>query len=106
MESLKKKVIYQIYVKSFMDSNGDGKGDIAGITMKLDYLKRLGADCLWLTPVFVSPMNDNGYDVADYYRIDPSFGTMEDLELLIAEAKMRGLGINARHGIQPHLHRT
>ncbi|ETA81867.1 alpha,alpha-phosphotrehalase [Youngiibacter fragilis] len=93
MESLKKKVIYQIYVKSFMDSNGDGKGDIAGITMKLDYLKRLGADCLWLTPVFVSPMNDNGYDVADYYRIDPSFGTMEDLELLIAEAKMRGLGI-------------
>jgi trehalose-6-phosphate hydrolase len=93
MESIKDKVIYQIYVKSFMDSNGDGKGDIAGITMKLDYLKRLGADCLWLTPVFVSPMNDNGYDVADYYRIDPSFGTMEDLELLIAEAKKRGLGI-------------
>lgn len=93
MESIKDKVIYQIYVKSFMDSNGDGKGDIAGITMKLDYLKRLGADCLWLTPVFVSPMNDNGYDVADYYRIDPSFGNMEDLELLIAEAKTRGLGI-------------
>ncbi|MBW8381379.1 MAG: alpha,alpha-phosphotrehalase [Youngiibacter sp.] len=93
MQSIKDKVIYQIYVKSFMDSNGDGKGDIAGITMKLDYLKRLGADCLWLTPVFVSPMNDNGYDVADYYRIDPSFGTMEDLEELIAEAKKRGLGI-------------
>lgn len=93
MQSIKDKVIYQIYVKSFMDSNGDGKGDIAGITMKLDYLKRLGADCLWLTPVFVSPMNDNGYDVADYYRIDPSFGTMEDLEELISEAKKRGLGI-------------
>ena len=93
MQSIKDKVIYQIYVKSFMDSNGDGKGDIAGITMKLDYLKRLGADCLWLTPVFASPMNDNGYDVADYYSIDPSFGTMEDLEELIAEAKKRGLGI-------------
>lgn len=93
MKSIRDKVIYQVYVKSFMDSNGDGKGDIAGITMKLDYLKRLGVDCLWLTPVFVSPMNDNGYDVADYYRIDPSFGTMEDLEILIAEAKKRGLGI-------------
>lgn len=87
------KVIYQIYVKSFMDSNGDGLGDIAGITSRLSYLEKLGVDYLWLTPVFVSPMNDNGYDVADYRKIDPSFGTMEDLENLIKEAKKRGMGI-------------
>lgn len=90
---LEEKVIYQIYVKSFMDSNGDGLGDIKGITMKLDYLKKLGVDYLWLTPVFVSPMNDNGYDVADYYSIDPSFGTMDDLDELIAETKKRGMDI-------------
>lgn len=87
------KVIYQIYVKSFMDSNGDGLGDIAGITSRLSYLEKLGVDYLWLTPVFVSPMNDNGYDVADYRKIDPSFGTMDDLEELIAKAKERGMGI-------------
>lgn len=90
---LEEKVIYQIYVKSFMDSNGDGLGDIKGITMKLDYLRKLGVDYLWLTPVFVSPMNDNGYDVADYYAVDPSFGTMEDLDELIAETKKRGMDI-------------
>lgn len=87
------KVIYQIYVKSFMDSNGDGLGDIAGITSRLSYLEKLGVDYLWLTPVFISPMNDNSYDVADYRKIDPSFGTMEDLEELIEEAKKRGMGI-------------
>lgn len=99
------KVIYQIYVKSFMDSNGDGLGDIAGITSRLSYLEKLGVDYLWLTPVFVSPMNDNGYDVADYRKIDPSFGTMEDLENLIKEAKKTRHGYHAGHGIQPHLHR-
>lgn len=91
--NLNDKVIYQIYVKSFMDSNGDGLGDIAGITSRLSYLEKLGVDYLWLTPVFVSPMNDNGYDVADYKRIDPSFGTMEDLEDLIKEAKKRNMGV-------------
>lgn len=93
MKNFNDKVIYQIYVKSFMDSNGDGLGDIAGITSRLSYLEKLGVDYLWLTPVFVSPMNDNGYDVADYRKIDPSFGTMDDLEELIAKAKERGMGI-------------
>ena len=93
MNNFDDKVIYQIYVKSFMDSNGDGLGDIPGITGRLDYLENLGVDYLWLTPVFVSPMNDNGYDVADYYKVDPSFGTLEDLTHLIREAEKRGMGI-------------
>lgn len=93
MKNFNDSVIYQIYVKSFMDSNGDGLGDIPGITSRLDYLEKLGVNYLWLTPVFISPMNDNGYDVADYYNIDPSFGTLDDLEHLIFEAKKRGLGI-------------
>ena len=69
MTDFGKKTVYQVYPKSFYDSNGDGLGDIRGIVEKLDYLKNLGIDYLWITPVFVSPMNDNGYDVADYYRI-------------------------------------
>ncbi len=87
------KVVYQIYPKSFCDSNGDGNGDIRGIIGKLDYLKRLGVDLIWSTPFFVSPMNDNGYDVADYRAIDPRFGTMSDVEELIAEADKRGIGL-------------
>lgn len=91
MRSYSKSCVYQIYVKSFADSNGDGIGDIPGIISKLDYLEDLGVDYLWLTPFFTSPMNDNGYDVADYRRINPCFGTMEDVERLIAEAKKRGI---------------
>ena len=87
------KVIYQIYPKSFYDSNNDGFGDIKGITSKLDYLKYLGVDLIWINPMFISPQNDNGYDVSDYYNIDPTFGTMEDLEELIQEAKKRNMGI-------------
>ena len=79
--------------KSFRDSNGDGFGDIPGVIEKLDYLKELGVDYLWLTPVFISPQRDNGYDVADYRRVDAKFGTMEDLEELIARAEQRGIGI-------------
>ena len=71
------KVVYQIYPKSFYDSNGDGIGDIPGIISKLDYLKELGADILWLSPIYKSPLADQGYDIADYYAIDPRFGTME-----------------------------
>lgn len=87
------KVIYQIYPKSFYDSNNDGFGDLKGITQKLDYLKLLGVDYLWITPFFISPQNDNGYDVSDYYNIDPRFGTMSDLEELIEEAKKRNINL-------------
>ena len=87
---IRDKVVYQIYPKSFYDTNGDGLGDLAGVTAKLDYLKELGVDFLWLTPFFVSPQNDNGYDVADYCAVDPRFGTMEDAEALIHAARERG----------------
>ena len=87
------KVAYQIYPKSFCDSNGDGIGDLRGILSKLDYLKELGVDILWLSPCYLSPMADQGYDIADYYQIDPRFGTMEDMEELIAAAKARGMVI-------------
>ena len=93
MIDLSKKVVYQIYPKSFQDSNGDGIGDLNGIIERLDYLKNLGIDYIWLTPVFPSPQRDNGYDVSDYCGIDPVFGTMEDLERLIQEGKKRGIGL-------------
>lgn len=87
------KVVYQIYPKSFYDSNNDGIGDLNGITEKLDYIKHLGVDYIWITPFFVSPQKDNGYDVADYCNIDLTYGTMEDFDRLSAEAKKRGIGI-------------
>ena len=87
MSDFRNSTVYQIYVKSFCDSNGDGIGDINGIRQKLDYLQDLGIDYLWITPFFKSPMNDNGYDVADYLAINPMFGTMEDVDALIREAK-------------------
>ena len=89
----KGKVAYQIYPKSFKDSNGDGIGDLKGITQKLDYLEKLGIDILWLSPIYKSPFIDQGYDISDYYAIDPIFGTMEDMEELIAEGKKRGISI-------------
>ncbi|MEE1294275.1 MAG: alpha,alpha-phosphotrehalase [Bifidobacterium merycicum] len=89
----RKSVVYQIYPKSFRDSDGDGLGDINGVIEKLDYIRDLGVDCVWLTPFFVSPQYDNGYDVADYYNIDPRYGTMGDVERLIAEADRRGIGL-------------
>ena len=98
MNSMKKqwwhdKVAYQIYPKSFYDSNGDGIGDLPGIISKLDYLKDLGVDIVWLSPIYKSPLADEGYDIADYYSIDPRFGTMEDMERLIEEAKKRDMYI-------------
>ena len=93
MANFHDKVVYQIYPKSFCDTNGDGLGDLPGVTARLDYLKDLGVDYLWLTPFFPSPQRDNGYDVADYRAIDPRFGTMEDLETLIREADKRGIGL-------------
>ena len=88
-----KKVAYQIYPKSFCDSNGDGIGDLRGIISKLDYLKELGVDIIWLSPIYCSPLADQGYDISDYYNIDPRFGTMEDMEELLAEAKKRDMHI-------------
>lgn len=87
------KVVYQIYPKSFKDSNGDGWGDLRGVTQKLDYLAELGVDYIWLTPFFPSPQRDNGYDVADYRAVDPRYGTMADFEELACEARSRGIGI-------------
>ena len=86
-------VIYQIYPRSFYDSNGDGIGDIQGIIQKLDYLEKLGIDAIWLSPVYKSPQDDNGYDISDYEQIDPIYGSMKDMQLLIDEARKRGIKI-------------
>lgn len=88
-----KKTAYQIYPKSFCDSNGDGIGDLPGIISKLDYLKDLGIDIIWLSPIYCSPLADQGYDISDYYNIDPRFGTMDDMDCLISEAKKRDMYI-------------
>lgn len=93
MADFKDKVVYQIYPKSFQDSDGDGIGDLKGVISRLDYLEKLGVDYLWLTPFFRSPQKDNGYDVADYRSVDPVFGTMEDLEVLAEQAGNRGIGL-------------
>lgn len=93
MADFRKSTIYQVYPKSFYDSNGDGIGDIRGIIEKLDYIKSLGVDAIWCTPFFASPLHDNGYDVEDYKKIHPLFGTMADAEELIAQAEKRGMGL-------------
>ncbi|MED1568232.1 alpha,alpha-phosphotrehalase [Bacillus paramycoides] len=93
MKDWHKSVVYQIYPKSFNSYYNKGTGDIKGVTEKLDYLKELGVDYIWLTPIYQSPQNDNGYDVSDYYRIDPSYGTMEEFEALLEEAKARDIEI-------------
>ena len=87
------KVVYQIYPKSFKDGNGDGIGDLKGILEKLDYLKELGIDLIWLSPIYQSPFVDQGYDISDYYKIAEEFGTMEEFDLLLEEAKKRDMGI-------------
>lgn len=89
----KEAVVYQIYPKSFQDTDRDGIGDLAGIISRLDYLEMLGINTIWLCPINVSPMRDNGYDIADYYKIDPSFGTNEDLEELVEKASERGIRV-------------
>ena len=93
MADFKRSVVYQIYPKSFCDSNGDGIGDLRGVTSRLDYIRDLGADYIWLTPFFKSPQRDNGYDVADYCSVEPMFGTMADAEELLREAEKRGIGL-------------
>src|ERR671927_965558 len=84
-------VVYQIYPRSFQDSNGDGVGDLPGITSRLDYLQWLGVDAIWISPIFRSPMKDFGYDIADYCDVDPIFGTLADLDRLIAQLHTRGI---------------
>ena len=103
MSNFKQSVVYQIYPKSFLDTNGDGVGDLPGVIEKLDYLQKLGVDYLWLTPFLVSPQNDNGYDVADYRAIDPRYGTMATLSP-DRPGGAAGHRYHAGHGVQPHLH--
>ena len=86
-------VVYQIYPRSFQDSDGDGIGDIRGIISRLDYLRELGIDAIWLSPVYRSPQDDNGYDISDYQDIDPMFGSLADMEELIRQAKERNIRI-------------
>ena len=95
----KEAVAYQIYPRSFMDSNGDGIGDIGGIISKLDYLENLGIDVIWICPIYRSPNDDNGYDISDYQGISPEFGTMEDFDELLEEVHKRGYEIN--YGFSP-----
>ena len=89
----KKAIVYQIYPRSFSDSNGDGIGDIPGIISKLDYISSLGVNVIWLSPVYASPNEDNGYDISDYLSIHPDFGTMDDFDNLVKEADKRGIKI-------------
>lgn len=89
----RKSVVYQIYPKSFNDTTGNGKGDLNGIIEKLDYIKYLGVDYIWLTPIYESPMNDNGYDISDYFKINEEFGTLDDFKKLIYEAHRRDLKV-------------
>src|ERR1700758_1372426 len=86
-------VIYEIYARSFQDSNGDGIGDLNGIIKRIDYLVLLGVDAIWISPIYPSPMADFGYDVSDYCGIDPIFGTMQDFDRLVAESHRRGLKV-------------
>ena len=93
LEWWQETIAYEIYVRSFKDSDGDGRGDLNGIISELDHLKNLGVGAIWLTPCYVSPQADNGYDIADYYNIDPAYGTMEDMDRLISEANKRNIRI-------------
>ncbi len=74
--------LYEVHIRAYCDSNGDGIGDIRGLISKLDYIKNLGVDCIWILPIFVSPLKDDGYDIADYYNVHPDYGTLEDFKSL------------------------
>jgi len=86
-------LFYEVYVRAFYDSNGDGHGDLQGLTQKLDYLQDLGVNCLWLLPIYPSPLKDDGYDLADFYDILPEYGTLDDLKNLIESAHARGMRV-------------
>ncbi len=89
----KDAVFYEVFIRAFADSNGDGIGDLAGLTAKLDYLRWLGVDAIWMLPIFPSPLRDDGYDVADYFAVHPDYGTLDDVRRLIEEAHRRDLRI-------------
>src|SRR5262245_30857105 len=91
----KNAIFYEVYVRGFLDSSGDGFGDLRGLTEKLDYLHDLGADCLWLMPIYASPLKDDGYDIADFYQIHPTQGTVNDFQALTDAAHARGMRIIA-----------
>ncbi len=101
----KESVVYQIYPRSFRDSNGDGIGDLNGITEKMDYLKELGIDVIWLSPVYESPNDDNGYDISNYKGIMKEFGTMEDFDRMLAAAHNRGIRLVRIGSTQSDEHR-
>ena len=89
----KEAVFYEVYIRAFKDGNGDGHGDLIGLTQELDYIKDLGVDCLWISPMYPSPLRDDGYDISDYYNIHPDYGTLEDFKHFVSEAKKRGIRI-------------
>ena len=89
----KEAVFYEVTVRAFVDSNGDGIGDLPGLITRLDYLQNLGVDALWLLPIMPSPLRDDGYDVSDYYNVHPDYGTLDDFRRLVDEAHLRGLRI-------------
>src|SRR3990172_8700268 len=91
----KDAVFYQVYIRAVADGNGDGHGDFIGLARRLDYFRDLGVDCLWLMPMYPSPLLDDGYDIADYYNIHPDYGTLDDFRMFLAEAHARGLRVIA-----------
>ena len=91
----KDAVFYEVYIRAYRDSNGSGSGDLKGLTEKLDYLEDLGVDCIWMLPIYPSPLVDDGYDIADFYGIHPDYGTIEDFKTLVNEAHTRGIRVIA-----------
>ena len=89
----KNAVFYELYIRAFKDSNGDGKGDLEGATQKLDYLKNLGVDCLWLLPIYSSPLRDDGYDISDYYNVISDYGSLDNFRELLEAAHSRGIRV-------------
>ncbi len=87
----KNSVFYEVYLRAFYDSNGDGHGDLRGLEQKLDYLKDLGVDCIWLLPIYPSPLRDDGYDISDYYGVLPTYGTLADFRALVEAVHRRGM---------------
>src|SRR5664279_6404292 len=89
----KDAIFYEVHVRAFSDGDNDGRGDLRGLISKLDYLKDLGVDCIWLLPIYPSPLKDDGYDISDYYNIAPAYGTLDDFHTLLDQAHARGLHV-------------